>query len=75
MAEPEEVPERATDEETIGAAKDQSGDLRLAVGCRGCLKTWTKRNGQLRQECAATIGWPTRRFVPAIRKGGLRKGL
>jgi hypothetical protein len=28
----------------------------------------------LRQECAATIGRLTRRFVPALRKGGLRKG-
>jgi hypothetical protein len=38
------------------------------------LKTQTKRDGRLRQDCATTVGWPTRRFVPALRKGGLRKG-
>jgi hypothetical protein len=70
----QEVPEGATDEETIGAAKDRSRDLRLAVGCSGQLKTRTKHDGRLRQECAATVGRPTRRTVPAMRKGGLRKG-
>jgi hypothetical protein len=74
VAEPEEVPEGATDAETIGAAKDRSRDLHLAVGCRGRLKTRTKRDGRLRQECAATVRRLTRRFVPALRKGGLRKG-
>jgi hypothetical protein len=74
VAERQEVPKGATDEETIGAAKDQSRDLRLAVRCRGRLKTRTKRDGRLKQECAATVGRPTRRFAPALRKGGLRKG-
>jgi hypothetical protein len=69
VAESEGVPEEA-----IGAAKERSRDRRLAVRCRGRLKTRTKRDGRLRQECAATIGRPTRRSVPAIRKGGLRKG-
>jgi hypothetical protein len=69
VEEPQEVPEGATGEETIGAAKDRSRDLRLAVGCRGHLKTRTKRDGRVRQECAATVGRPTRRFVPALRKG------
>jgi hypothetical protein len=72
--EPQEVPEGATDAEAIGAAKDRSRDLRLAVGCRGRLKTRTKCDGQLRQECAATVQWSARRFVPALHKGGLRKG-
>jgi hypothetical protein len=40
MAEPQEVPEEATDEEMIGAAQGQSRDLRLAIGCHGQLKTW-----------------------------------
>jgi hypothetical protein len=74
MAETEEVPEGATDEEAIGVTEDQSRNLRLAVRCRGRLKTRTKCDGRLRQGCAATVGWPTRRFVPALRKGGLRKG-
>jgi hypothetical protein len=38
------------------------------------LKTRTKPDGRLRQVCAAAIGRPTRRSVPAIRKGGLRRG-
>jgi hypothetical protein len=73
VAEPQEVPEGVTDEEAIGAPEDRSKDLRLAVRCRGRLKTPTKRDGRLRQECAATIGRPTRRSIPAMRKGGLRK--
>jgi hypothetical protein len=74
VAEPQGVPEGATDEETIGAAKNRSRDMRLAVGCRGQLKTRTKRDGRVRQAYAATVGRPTRRTVPAMRKGGLRKG-
>jgi hypothetical protein len=74
VAEPQEVTEEATDEETIVATEDRSRNLRLAAGCGGRLKTRTKRDGQLRQDCAATVGRPTRRFIPALRKGGLRKG-
>jgi hypothetical protein len=74
VAKTEEVPVGATGEEAIGAAKDRSGNLRLAVRCRRRLKTRTKRDGRLRQDCAATVGRPTHRFVPALRKGGLRKG-
>jgi hypothetical protein len=74
VAEPEEVPERATKQETSEAAEDRTGEQRRAVGCSGRLKTRTKRDGRLRQECAATVGRPTRRFVPALRKEGLRKG-
>jgi hypothetical protein len=70
----QEVPKGATDAEAIGAAKDRSRDLRLAVGCRGRLKTRIKRDGRLRQECSATVRLPTHSFVPALRKGGLRKG-
>jgi hypothetical protein len=74
VEEPWDVHIGATDEEAIGAAKDRSRDLRLAVRCRGRLKTQTKRNGQVRQEHAATVGWPTHRFVPALCKGRLQKG-
>jgi hypothetical protein len=73
VAEPQEVPEGATDEQTIGATEDRSRGLRLAVGCRGQLKTRTKHNGGCRQECAAAVGRPTRSTFPAMRKGGLRK--
>jgi hypothetical protein len=74
IVEPQEVLDGATEEETIGAAKDQSRDWHLAVGCRGQLKMRTKRNGGFRQEYAATFGWPTCRTVPAARKGKLRRG-
>jgi hypothetical protein len=30
--------------ETIGALEDQSGDHRLALGCRNPLKRWTKND-------------------------------
>jgi hypothetical protein len=71
VVEPQEVPEGAM----VGAAKDRSRDLCLAIRCHRRLKTRTKRDGRLRQECAATIGWPTCRFVPVMRKRGHRKGL
>jgi hypothetical protein len=74
VAKSQEVPEGATDEETIGAAKDRSRDLCLSVGCRGRLKTRTKRNGWPRQKFAATVGRPIRRTVPAMHKGHVRKG-
>jgi hypothetical protein len=73
VAETEKVPEGATGEEAIEVNEDRSRNLRQAVGYRGRLRTRTKRDGRLRQECAATIGRPTRRAVPAIRKGRLRK--
>jgi hypothetical protein len=69
----QEVPEGATDKETIGAAKDRSRDLRLAVGCHGQLKTWTEHDGGSWQECAA-VGRPTHHTVPAMRKGHVRRG-
>jgi hypothetical protein len=74
VAEPKEVSEGATDEETTGAAKDRSRDLRLAVGCRGQLRTRTKRDGGSRQECAAAVGRPTRLTAPAMRKRHVRRG-
>jgi hypothetical protein len=74
VAETKGVPEGATEQETIGATEDRPRNLRLAVRCRRRLKTRTKHDGRLRQECAATIGRLTRRSIPAIRKGGLWKG-
>jgi hypothetical protein len=55
VAETAEVPEGATDEETIGVNEDRSRNLRLAVRCRGRLKTRTKCDGRLRQVCAAAV--------------------
>jgi hypothetical protein len=69
----QEIPKGATKEETIGAAKDRSRNLHLAVGCRGQLKTQTKNHDGSRQESAA-VGRPIRRTVPATRRGGLRTG-
>jgi hypothetical protein len=74
VAETEEVPEGATDKEAIGVTEDRSRNLRLAVRCRGRLKTRTRCDSRLRQECVTTVGRPTRRFVPALRKGHVRKG-
>jgi hypothetical protein len=74
MAEPQEVPEGATDEETIGTTEDRSRDLHLAMGCRRQLKTRTKHSGGSRQECAAAVGLPTHCTVPAMRKGHVRRG-
>jgi hypothetical protein len=74
VAEPQEIPEGATDEETIGAMEDRSRDLRLAVGCRGQLKTRIKCDGGSWQECAATVRRPTRCTVPAMCKGHVHKG-
>jgi hypothetical protein len=70
----QEVRNGATDEETIGAAQDRTRELHLPVGCRGQLKTRTKRDGGLRQEYAAIVGRPTRRTVPATCKRKLRRG-
>jgi hypothetical protein len=55
VAEPREVPEGATGEETIEATDDRSRDLRLAAGCREQLKTRTKHDSGSRQECAAAV--------------------
>jgi hypothetical protein len=74
VAETEVVPEGAMGEEAIGVTEDRSRNLRLAVGCRGRLKKRTKPDGRLRKVCATAVGRPTHRSVPAIRKGGLRKG-
>jgi hypothetical protein len=74
VAKSQEVPEGATNEEAIGVIEDRSRNLRLAVGCRGRLKTRTKCDGRVRQLYAATIGRPTRRFVRALRKGEFRRG-
>jgi hypothetical protein len=74
VAKSQEVPEGETDEEANRVAEDRSRNLRLAVGCRGRLKTRTKHDGGSHQECATAVGWPTRRSVPAMRRRGLRRG-
>jgi hypothetical protein len=73
VPETEEVPEGATDKEAIGVTEDRSRNLRLGVRCRRRSKTRTKPDGRLSQVCAPAVRRPTRRSVPAIRKGGIRK--
>jgi hypothetical protein len=74
VEEPQEVPEGATDEETLGATEDRASEQRLAVWRHGQLKKRDQVNGGPRQKFAAVRGRFTRRSVPALRKGGLRKG-
>jgi hypothetical protein len=74
VAESREVPKGATDEEAFGATEDRTGEQRLAVRRHRQRKKRAQGNGGPRQKFAATVGRPTRRFVPALHKGGLRKG-
>jgi hypothetical protein len=55
-------------------AQDNDGPQQTFATVCEQLKTQTKRNGESRQECAAAVGRPTHHTVPAMRKGGLRKG-
>jgi hypothetical protein len=71
---PQEVPERATDEESSGGTEDRAGELRLAVRRHRQRKIWAQVNGEPRQKFAATCGRFTRRTVPALLKGHVRKG-
>jgi hypothetical protein len=74
VAEPEEVPERTTEQETGQVAEDRTGELRLAIKRRRQRKKRAQIDGEPRQKFAAFRGWLTRRAVPATRKGHVRKG-
>jgi hypothetical protein len=74
VAEPKEVPERATEQETGQAAEDQTGELRLAVRCHRQRRKRAQEHGGPRQKFAAFRGRVTRRPVPALIKGHVRKG-
>jgi hypothetical protein len=74
VAEPEEVPKGGMDEETSGGTEGRTGEQRLATRRHRQRKKRAQENGGPRQKFAAFHGQPTRHFVPALRKGGLRKG-
>jgi hypothetical protein len=74
ILEPQEVPERATDEETSGGTEDRAGELRLAVRPHRQRKKRAQENGGPQQKFAAFLAWFTRRAVPAMLKGHVRKG-
>jgi hypothetical protein len=72
VAEPQEVPEGATDEETLRATEDRGGKQHLAVRHHGQLKKRAQDNGGPRQKFAAVRGRFTRPNIPALRKGHWR---
>jgi hypothetical protein len=61
------------DAETIGAAKDRSSEKRLAVRRHRQRKKRAQGNGGPRQKFAVISGRFTRRAVPALLKGHVRK--
>jgi hypothetical protein len=69
-----EVPEGAADEEKFGATKDRTGEQRLAVRRHRERNKRAQVNGGPQQKFAASRGRFTRRAVPAIRKGHVRRG-
>jgi hypothetical protein len=74
VEEPQEFPEGVTDEEKFGATKDRAGELRLAVRRHRQRKKRAQENSGPRQKFAAFRRWFTRRAVPALLKGHVRKG-
>jgi hypothetical protein len=70
----EEVPERATEQETGQAAEERTGELRLAVRRRRQRRKRAQENGGPRHKFADFRGRVTRRAVPALLKGHVRKG-
>jgi hypothetical protein len=74
VAESGEVLEGATDEETSGGTEDRTGEQRLAMRRHRQQKKRAQVNGEPRQKFAAARGRFTRRAVPAMRKGHVRKG-
>jgi hypothetical protein len=74
VAESREIPERATDEETSGGTEDRTGEQCLAVRRHRQRKKRAQENGDPRQKFAAFRGRYTRRAVPALLKGHVRKG-
>jgi hypothetical protein len=69
-----EVPKGATVEEAFGATENRTGEQRLAVRRHRQQKKRAQFNGGPRQKFAAARGRFTRRAVPALLKGHVRKG-
>jgi hypothetical protein len=74
VADWQEVPKGATDEEKFGATENRAGDLRLVLRRRSQRKKQAQEKGEPRQKFAAFHGRFTRRAVPAVRKGHVRRG-
>jgi hypothetical protein len=74
VAEQQEVPEGATDEEGFGATEYRTGEQCLAMRRHRQRKKRAQGNGGPRQKFAAARGRFTRRAVPAMRKGHVRRG-
>jgi hypothetical protein len=74
MTEPQGVPEGTTDKETSGATEDRGGEQRLAVRRHRRPKKRAQDNGGPLRKFAVARGRFTRRAVPALRKGQVRKG-
>jgi hypothetical protein len=72
VAEPKEVPESATEQETGQATEDRNGELRLAVRRHRQWKKRAQENGGPRQKFAAFHRRVTCRAVPALIKGPKR---
>jgi hypothetical protein len=73
VEEPQDVPIGATDEEAIRATEDRAGELRLVLRRRTQRKKRAQVNGGPRQKFAAFRGRFTRRAIPAMRKGHVRR--
>jgi hypothetical protein len=71
---PQEVPEGGTDEETSGGTEDRTGEQRLAVRRHRQRKKRAQGSGGPWQKFAVVRGRFTRRAVPALLKGHVRKG-
>jgi hypothetical protein len=69
-----EVSKGGVDEEKFGATEDRAGELRLAVRHFRQRKKRAQENGGPRQKFAAFRGQFTRRAIPALLKGHVRKG-
>jgi hypothetical protein len=69
-----EVPEGAADEEKFGTTEDRAGEQRLAMRRHRQQKKRAQVNGGPWQKFAAFRGQFTRRTIPALLKGHVRKG-
>jgi hypothetical protein len=74
VEEPQDVPIGATDEEVIRANEDRTGEQRPAVKRHKQRKKRAQVDGEPRQKFAAFYGCFTRRAVPALHKGHVRRG-
>jgi hypothetical protein len=74
VVESREVPKGGTDEETSEGTEDQTGEQRLAMRRHRQQKKRAQVNGGPQQKSAAARRRFTRRVVPVMRKGHIRRG-